>query len=398
MTKIFYFIISILIVGFLQTPIKVSPITLSETKETIIYALPYDFDEYSIYTANSYATKQWTGAVYSSLLKRSSTNHDWEEDLANTMPTISADGLTFTFSLKNNLKFSNGHGLTINDVEFSFHVALAPAINTNFYDSFVGFLDNNSINIINNQTVEFTLLKSFAFPYTLLSFPIIEEQFFEKRYNRCLQGVEIDCIWDDTEGLDAVSSGPFMIQNIDVIKGLVTLEANPYYYDAENIQTDKLVFKKIADKGEAIASLKNGTIDILDSQYVPGITELSDIGGVSEEIVADPAHIELSLNHLNPYFGTGGAIPGNEIASIQEKYDDSLLVRKAMSHIIDREFIVNVIWEGLATKATSAMPDSTIGFDETILHRNYSVEIARNYMEIAGFDYSTLGIETESGI
>ncbi|MCE7733981.1 MAG: ABC transporter substrate-binding protein [Candidatus Heimdallarchaeota archaeon] len=369
--------------------------------ETITYALPYDFDEYSIFTADSYATDQWVGAVYGSLLKRSSTNHDWETDLAKIMPTISADGLTFSFTLKNDLRFSNGNMLNTTDVEFSFHVALTPAINRNFYDTvffdtLADFLNNDSINIVNSNTVEFTLLKPFAFPYTLLSFPIVEKKFFETRFDRCLRGIEIDCLWNNADGLDAVSSGPFMIQSIDNIDEIVTLEANPYYYGAENMYTDNIVFKKIADKDIAIENLGNGKIDILDTNYWPGIDVFDELTGIREEFVTDLSHLELSLNHLNPYYGTGEAIPGNNLVTNQERYDDSLLVRKAMSHIVERTFAVEAIWEGLAKEAVTAMPASAIGFDETILHRNYSIDVARKYMEMAGFDYSTLGAEAEN--
>ncbi|MCE7737171.1 MAG: ABC transporter substrate-binding protein [Candidatus Heimdallarchaeota archaeon] len=397
-TRIFV-IFWILVFSITNSTTSVTGQTVKETNQddVIIYAMPYDFDEYSVYTADSYATAQWNSAVYAALLKRNSVNHDWEPDLALNLPTISNNGLTFTFTLKENLTFSNGHELDADDVEFSLHAALTPKVNRDLYKKLIGYFNNDSINIIESKIVEFTFLNQSAFPRSLLAFPIVDKQFFEKRYNRCLDGVEEDCKWNDPNGTDNVSAGPFMVEDIDNEHEIVTVIANPYYYDAENIFTDKIIFQKIANKDSAVSALSAGIIDILDSQYVPGVDELIDIEGIREDFAGDPAHQEFALNHLNPYFGTGGAIPGNENATDQEKYADALLVREALSRIVNREYAKDTIMQGLARTAATSMPDASIGFDETLVPREYSIETAIRFMEWAGFDYMDLGTENNDG-
>ncbi|MCE7734049.1 MAG: ABC transporter substrate-binding protein [Candidatus Heimdallarchaeota archaeon] len=362
--------------------------------DTIIYAMPYDFDEYSIFTADSYATAQWNSAVYNGLVRRLSSG-EWNYDLAVRLPTITADGLTYRFSLKDNLLFSNGHRLTTSDVAFSFKAALSPAVNTNFYGKFIGSLNNDSIKIIDELTVEFTFLQQIPFPLTLLNFPITDEAVFSYRFDRCEAGIYEDCLWNDPQGLDAVGAGPFKILEIDNVHEIVSLEANPYYYNADQVKTDRLIFQKIADKDAAISALASGLIDILDSQYVPGLEELKDIDGVAETFIGDLAHQEISLNHLNPYFGTGEDIPGN---SGLPNYEDALQVRKAMSHIVDRPFAANEIMEGLATQATTVMPPSSFGWDSSLTPRDFSIETAMSFMEAAGFDYANAGTQDDKGI
>ncbi|MCE7735310.1 MAG: hypothetical protein GPJ54_10560 [Candidatus Heimdallarchaeota archaeon] len=362
--------------------------------DVVIYAMPYDFDEYSVFTADSYPTAEWNSAVYAGLLKRSTVNErDWVADLAVSMPSISTDGLTFTFTLKDDLKFSNGNKLTTSDIKFSFQVTLTPSINTNTYGAYVGFFDNSSIVVKDSKTVEFTLLQPFAFPYGLLSFAVVDEDVFGDRYDRCLDGVAEDCVWNDPSGADVVSAGPFMVKDIDNVHEIVTVVSNPFYYGANDMFTDKIIFQKIADKDAAISALASGLIDILDAQYVPGLNELADLESVSEEFVGDPSHQEISLNHLNPYFGIGESIPGNTEAD----YDDALLVRKAMSHVVDRKFAVDEIMEGLALPASTAMPAASLGWDATLDPRNFSIDVARKYMEMAGFDYADAGTENSDG-
>ncbi|MCE7735381.1 MAG: ABC transporter substrate-binding protein [Candidatus Heimdallarchaeota archaeon] len=365
--------------------------------DIIIYAMPYDFDEYSVYTADSYATAQWNSAVYAGLVKRSSANaRDYVGDLAQSMPAISTDGKTFSFTLKPNLRFSNGHVLDTRDVKFSFHVALSPAVNTNSYGSYIGFMDNSSVNVIDNLNIEFTLSQSFAFPFGLLSFPIVDEEYFGSRYERCQQGIAEDCLWNNPNGDDVVSAGPFMVSDIDNVHEIVTVIANPFYYAFDSVWADKIIFQKIADKAAAISALASGLIDILDSQYVPSLNELSGLSGVAEDFVGDPSHQEISLNHLNPYFGTGLQTPAG-VASASAAELAALNVRKAMTHVVDRNFAVDEIMEGLALPASTVMPAAALGWDATLVPRNFSINVARNYMEMAGFDYADLGAENPDG-
>ncbi|MCE7734413.1 MAG: ABC transporter substrate-binding protein [Candidatus Heimdallarchaeota archaeon] len=374
---------------------NVTALTSNAETDVVIFAMPYDFDEYSAYTANSYATAQWNAAVYAGLLKRSSAaDRDYVADLAVSMPTQSSDGLTYTFTLKDDLKFSNGHKLTTSDVELSWKAALTPAVNTNFYGIYVGFFDNASIVVKDSKTVEFTMLTSYAFPFGLLSFPIIDEEVFGDRYDRCLEGVAEDCIWNNPDGSDAISAGPYMVSDVDNVHEIVTVAANPFYYGANDMFTDKIIFQKIADKDAAISALASGLIDILDSQYIPGLNELADLDGVTEDFIGDPAHQEISLNHLNPYFGTGESIPGNTA----EDLADALLVRKAMTHVVDRKFAVDEIMEGLALPASTPMPAASLGWDATLIPRNFSVTTAMGYMEDAGFDYADAGTQDTSGV
>ncbi|MCE7734412.1 MAG: ABC transporter substrate-binding protein [Candidatus Heimdallarchaeota archaeon] len=380
--------------GSSMVPNTTALTTSADGDDVVIFAMPYDFDEYSVYTADSYATAQWTSAVYGGLVKRSSANsRDYVADLATNMPTVSTDGLKYTFTLKDDLRFSNGNKLTTSDVEFSFKVALTPSINTNFYGIYVGFMTNDSVSVVDSKTIEFTLDTAYAFPYGLLAFSIVDEEVFSDRYDRCLEGVAEDCSWNAPDGSDVVSAGPFKISDVDNVHEIVTVVANPFYYGANEMFTDKIIFQKIADKDAAISALASGLIDILDSQYVPGLNELADLDGVSEDFVGDPSHQEISLNHLNPYFGTGESIPGNTARDDA----DALLVRKAMTHVVDRKFAVDEIMEGLALPASTVMPAAALGWDATLIPRNFSVSVARNYMTQAGFDYSTLGTENSDG-
>ena len=383
-------------------PTHVAAVQPAQNEEVVIYGLPYDFSEYSIYTANSYATVQWASAVYAGLVKRSSANNrDWVVDLAKAMPTISNGGLTFSFELKDNLYFSNGEQLTSADIEFSFNMALTPAVDLSGYSGYADYLDNNSITILSSNSFSFTLLENYAFPYSLFSFPVVPKATYEKQYQSCLDGVVADCAFNNADGSSAISAGPFKVSDIDSTNQIVTVVANSYWYDADQVKTDKIIFQKIAEKTAAISALSDGSINIMDSQYIPGLNELKGISGIKETFVGDPQTQEMSVNNFNPFFGTGQQIPvvkddtsANGSFNKTLGFEKARVLRHAMSAIMDRQTFVTEIMEGLAEPGATNMPSASLGWDPTVKPEAFNLTYARELMTSLGFNYADLGSES----
>ncbi|MCH8907561.1 MAG: ABC transporter substrate-binding protein [Candidatus Heimdallarchaeota archaeon] len=370
---------------------------------TVVFGMPYDFFEYSVYTGSSYASAQWQSAVNNGLYGRSSAaDRDWAPDLAASLPIVSADKKTFTVDLKADLEFSNGDPLTAEDVAFSFKVAMTPAINLNFYGSYVGFMNNDSVVIIDSDTVEITLLQTFAFPFTFLSTPLVPEETYGDIYASCLAGTAADCVWDSDDLTFAIGAGPYLASDYDGTNQVITVVKNDRYHgwtDGSGTgNVDTIVFKKTLEKAAAIAELVEGRIDIMDAQYIPGLDELAFFGGITEVFIGDPAHQEISLNHLHPMYGTGVGLPGLAAASEADQLAAALKVRTAMSHIVDREFAANEISDGLAQPAATSMPSAALGWDETLIPLAFDINVAKTLMEAAGFDYSTLTDSNNDGV
>ena len=119
-----------------------------ETEENIlIYAMPYDFEEYSAYTARSYATKQWQSATLAGLYGRSAdNNHDYGPILAEGEPMIElvGDEMVVTVNLKSGHKFYNNEPLSASDVVFSFKLFMTHTINSNNYGYYTTYFDSNA--------------------------------------------------------------------------------------------------------------------------------------------------------------------------------------------------------------------------------------------------------------
>lgn len=393
-------IVSILIVNDVS---ESAGINLHESEVRVVYAMPFNFSEYSVYSADSYASEQWLSAVMNGLYKRSmSADRNWVPDLAASMPVISLDKKTFTVNLKLNLIFSNGEPLTADDVVFSFKVAMTPAINSNFYGGYIGFMNNDSVVKIDRDTVEITLFQTFAFPFTLLSTPLIPEETFGDLYDSCLGGTLKDCVWDNEDLSFAIAAGPYKGSSFDEVNQAITVVKNENYWGwidgSVSGNVDTIVFKSTELKAKAIAELVEGQVDIIDSNYAIDIDQIAWFKGVTDVFADVSSHQELSLNHLHPMYGTGKGLPGISTSSDTDTWGAALKVRKAMSHIMDREFIADQINNGLAVPAATSMPRASIGYDLTIPYRDYNLNRAKDFMEQAGFDYNTLTDADNDGV
>ena len=365
-----------------------TPAGVAAQEEVVVsYALPYEFTEYSVYTQDSYATAQWTSAIYAGVVKRSAeADRDYVADLAAALPTTS-DGKAWTFSIRDDAKFSSGNPVTADDVIFSFKVAVTPAINLAGYASASLFLTNESAVKNSDGSVTVTLTQEYAFPMSMIGQPIIEKAVFGARYDDCIAGNADACNWDANDGSDAVSAGPFMMDSIDPTNNVVTLKKNPNYYGP--VKADKLVYTQYSEFAGAKSALAAGDVHIVDAQYFAGLSGYEGLDNVVTEKVGDPAHQEISLNHQSPYYGTGLETPKGK-ANAADAPAAALSVRRAMSAVANRELYSSQFLEGLGSPAASTMPSAAIGWDSTLKADTYDVERAKSLMEDAGYDFSTL--------
>lgn len=379
----FITLVTILVISAMIIPINAQ----SDPDFVVVYAVPYDLYEYSQFTSQSYPTIQWLSIVSAGLYSRSATtDRNFDLELAYQFPASSLDGMTHEVVLKEDLRFSDGTALTADDVVFTYHSLLSPAINHNNYGFYTYYFDSNdSIRAINDQTIEFTLNVKWSGFMTLLSAAIQPRAHFADRNN------EQEYIWNTDDGSDSISAGPFLIQTMDNIDMQIEMVKNQYYWNAENVVSDVIIFKKIGERATAISALESGEIQILDSQYVPNLHAFDELNNTVDLLVPGLSHQEFSLNHLHPYFGTG------ENLTVDDKVEGAKDVRKAISHIVDNDFAANDVMEGLARPLATIVPPSSFGWNSDIIHREFSVEKAKELMEQAGFNFDDLGTPDDHG-
>lgn len=241
---------------------------------------------------------------------------------------VSEDGLTWTFHLRDNIKWSNGDPITANDFKFAWLRALDPKTasqysfilypikNAEKYNS--GEISENEVGIevLDSKTLKVTLEAPTPYFTSLTSFvtymPINEKFLKEKGENYAL----------DVDGL--LSSGPYIMKKW-THNSEMTLEKNPYYYAKDKITVDNVQIKFIADTASSLNAFKNEEID-----FVPLSTEQFDEFKNDERLQSLPqAQVYfLMYNHTN-------------------KVLSNLKIRKAIDLAINKEEINSTVFNGL---------------------------------------------------
>ena len=172
-----------------------------------------------------------------STLIRTNVDMEFENDLA-TDYSVSEDGMTWTFHIRDDVKFTDGEPLTASDVAFTFNTALA----TPNSEADLSMLD--SVEALDDTTAIFHMSKPYnAFLYTLAVFGIVPEH----------------CYDEAAYGENPVGSGRYILTQWD--KGQqVVLEANPDYYGDE-VQMKKVIVL-FMEEDAALAAVKAGQVDI----------------------------------------------------------------------------------------------------------------------------------------
>jgi len=256
---------------------------------------------------------------------------------------VSADGLTYTVTLKKNLKWSDGSALTAKDFEYSWKRAVAPETAADYeymFSGFAGYAEGNlAVKAIDDNTLEFKLIAPCAYIEDLMAFPT----FFPVKQ----AAVESYKDWKTSPGgwcqeAGFVSNGPFVCTgwNHDVS---MTYEKNPYYYDAANVKLDKLEFMLSADDNAIFAAYNAGNLDLIDTVPTDEVENLIASKNPEFKVVDELGTYYVAFNAKSSLFA--GKTPAQ-----------AACIREAFSILIDRDYIVENIGQTGQVVANTFIP------------------------------------------
>lgn len=234
---------------------------------------------------------------------------------------ISDDGLTYTFTLRDGLKFSDGTDVTPDDVVFSLdrHLKLgdeSPLPLSGPIDSIEATADNQ---------VTITLTSAYT--------PLISEL---ANFSNGIYPADFGGQSEEDFFKNPVGTGPFVVDEWDP-NADISFTKNTNYWQDGKPYVDKLVYKLVSDDAQLQQQLQAGQLDIIDEVPYANVTELES--NASVDVVTNKSwEIEqVFFNTQNEYFA-----------------DEH--VRRAVAQAIDRQGIVDAVTFGTATVANSLIP------------------------------------------
>lgn len=324
----------------------------TQAQNTIRIALPGEGDTldpaYMSYV-NSFSVAT---NIYSGLVRYRPGTIELMPDLA-TSWDISADGLTYTFHLRDDVMWQKGYGKFLaQDVVTSFERIINPATGSRWQ----GELKNIArITAPDDVTVVFELKSpNAAFLHSISAF----------RQGLITNAKAVADAGEDY-GRHPVGTGAFEL--VEWVPGVqIELRANPDYYLGKP-PIDSAIFVVIADESVRMLALQRGEVDIAMNLQNPEIYKT---------LKANPS---ISTGEI-----TTSSSHGINVNTRMAPFDD-VRVRQALYYAIDRDLIAEVIWGGLATPAYSDLAPALLGHTADVPRYEYNPEKARELLAEAGY-------------
>jgi peptide/nickel transport system substrate-binding protein len=308
------------------------------------------------------------GYIYETLIERDKESLKLKPLLAYKW-VVSKDKLKYTFYIRKGIKWHDGEELTADDVIFSFQKIKDPKVDAPHLRNY--YKDVEKVEKIDKYTVKFTYKK----PYFLaLEFcggmPIVPKHIFEKGdFNT------------HPNNRHPIGTGPYIFEKWETGREIV-LKRNPNYWKKKpNIK--KIIFKIITDDTVALQLLKREDLDLTGLRPIQFVrqTESKKFKKRFKKLkFYTPNYYYIGWNLRKPYF-------------------KDRRVREALTHLIDRETILNNILFGLGKITTGPFYYFSDAYDKDIKPYEYNPEKAKELLKEAGWiDSNNDGILDKDGI
>jgi oligopeptide transport system substrate-binding protein len=288
------------------------------------------------------------------------------------------DGKTYTFYLRQGVKFHDGKEVKAADFQYSWERACSPDTGSGTAATYLGDIVGakdmlageaegiSGVEVIDEYVLRVTIDAPKAYFLSKLAYPTA----FVVDRDNVKSGEDW---WREPNG-----TGPFKLKEWKEGQSLI-LERSQIHY-SEPAKVEQVVFDLRPYPPMAMYEL--GYIDVV-SVYLPYIDQvLDETGPFHQELAVTP---ELSLYYIG--FNTA-----------QPPFDDAD-VRRAFCHAVNKEPIVKVILRDMVTEANGILPPGMPGYDGTLEGLDYDVEKAREmiaaskYGDVSNLPPITLTIE-----
>ncbi len=253
----------------------------------------------------------------------------------------SEDGLTWTFTMRDGLKWSDGTDLNAKDFEYSFKRMVNPDTAAPYAETCLGMIDGfdaaqagdaDALNVkASDDGKTLTIVLSYPCSYfdKMAAFATMSP----------VQQATVEANGDSwcTSADTFVSNGPYMITDWTPSERIV-LTKNPNYvggWDSSKIVSDTITLLLLEDSSASYAAYNSGEAQLIKdvpTDEIPSLTKAEDGGDFYVDTILGTYYVSLNLQ--------------------RDAFQDAK-VRKALSLAIDRDYVANTIMQGTYTTADS---------------------------------------------
>lgn len=303
-----------------------------------------------------------------------------EPDLAERWES-SKDGTVWRFYLRQ-AYWSDGRPVTADDVVFTYnHIYYNDSIPSSAKDVLTVEGKPFKVRKIDDRTVEFELPKPFAVFLNAVSQPILPKHILEKP----VKEGKFPSTWTvNTDPSQIIGTGPYKIVKYQLGQ-FVLYERNPYYWEKDE-KGQKLPY---------ILTIRAQIIKDPDVTLIKFLSGESDIYGVRPsdlgKLMQSAKKGDFTIYNLgatpSTLFLVFNQNPKAPIPEYKKRWFKNKVFRQAISHAVDREGIVSMVYNGLATPIyTAVTPANRRLYDENYYPKyEYNLKKAKQMLLSIGF-------------
>jgi len=306
---------------------------------------------------------------------------------------LDADGLTWTFRLREGARFSDGEPLTSADVLFSFEVAYDEQLHPAIQDLLKSAGKPFAVEAPDAQTVVIrTPIPNAVLPVIMTSLRIMPKHRLEGAFR---SGSFASAYNVDTPPESLASSHAWRLKQY--VPGQKTvLERNPYWFGVDRDghrlpYLDELVYLIVPDQNTAALKFQSGELDALDNVKPEDYTTFDDGAAAGDYTVHDlgPAlntnFMWFNLNRVRQ--PTPGKRVGDpQVGAVKYSWFSDARFRRAVSHAIDREAMIRGPFFGNAVKNWSqSTPGNRTWYSPDLVRFDYDPDASRALLAELGY-------------
>ena len=273
------------------------------------------------------------------------------EGVANEDGTV-----TYTYTLKDGLTWSDGQAVTAGDYEFAWKRAASTELAADYgymFEVVKGYPDELAVTATDDKTLEVTLNNAVAYWNELMAFPA---------YYPVREDVVANEAWA-TDPSTYVCNGPYTITGWEH-NSKITLTKNPNYIDADSITMDVIEFYLSDDANNMLSNFENRTWQLIDDVPTAEIKRLES-EYPTEYFVAGQIGTYYVCWNINQ-----NLLPADSELTGAEAEAANVEIRKAMSLLLDRNYIVEEIGQAGQVPAPGFVPMGMTDADGSEFYMN----------------------------
>ncbi len=265
----------------------------------------------------------------------------------------SEDGKQYTLKLRKDVTFQNGEKFTADAVVETWLTGKDPS---NLYPQLFTIATN--VEAVDDYTVKISIEKpEVLFLSKLRRWAIVAPEYMRK-------------VGIDEFAKKPIGSGPFRLVE-RILGDRIVMEANPDYWRKGYPKLARVTFRIIPDSSTRLAAIQTGEIDIANRLSADDVSTLTGVSNVKVISYQNDSLYYVGFKNI----GNGAGTPL-----------ENPKVRQALNYAVNRQGIIDAIFNGGASLVSGFILNSDLGYDNAIQPYPYDPEKAKTLLAEAGYE------------